>query len=100
MVETFASGDVSEFESVLVEPSGKILAVGQNHVQQTGTDEVILVRYGDDGTRDTTFGNGGVVVDERAPAGTSSPGGVLDGHDGVVVARTSDALTVLLRYWR
>jgi uncharacterized delta-60 repeat protein len=101
VLETFGPvGESSSFHTVLEEPSGKILCVGQH--QKSNTDvRAILVRYDDAGKRDLSFGTEGVVQDTAAP-GTFQGGAALQTSlPTVVVARRYEpASTVLLRYWR
>src|SRR5262245_30199183 len=54
----------SEFDAanaVAIQPDGKIIAAGQGGNSQTNDTDFALARYNQDGTLDSSFGNGGKV---------------------------------------
>lgn len=69
MVITSASKHCNFFVDVIVQPDGKILALGTARNTTTQKGEFLLVRYNLDGTLDTTFGKDrtGIVL---TPVGT------------------------------
>lgn len=54
-------GDLDEGHAVVVQPDGKIVVAGTT-IGRTATRDLVLLRFGPDGTPDTTFGAGGRVV--------------------------------------
>ncbi|MBF0476825.1 MAG: hypothetical protein HQK59_13555 [Deltaproteobacteria bacterium] len=69
------SGDNMAF-GLTLQPDGKIVVVGRT--QTNGNNDVLTMRLNSNGTLDTTFGQGGVVV-------YIGPGGATDTGRGVVV---------------
>jgi uncharacterized delta-60 repeat protein len=55
-------GDVVAANAVVVEPDGKIVVAGTAFNGGTGNQDFTLVRYNADGSLDTSFGDGGVVL--------------------------------------
>lgn len=89
----------SVLNDIVMQSDEKIVAVGYR--QNQGQDDVVIVRYNSDGSLDTTFGNGGIVI---TPIGTfndrgnsialQSDGKIFvfgdfdaGGHDNVFLAR-------------
>ena len=84
--------------SLIVQPDGKIIAVGY---QTLGGDKVALVRYNSNGSLDTTFGAGGTVItaigsiNDRGNDAILQPDGKIlvlgdfnaGGHDELFLAR-------------
>ena len=60
-VVTTVGSSVDEINDLLLQPDGKIIAVGHSFVTNNGFDFAV-VRYNPAGTLDTTFGTGGKVV--------------------------------------
>jgi uncharacterized delta-60 repeat protein len=59
-VTTDIGGGDNRGQSIAIQPDGKVLIGGYTNVD--GTDDFALVRYNADGSLDTTFGTGGVVI--------------------------------------
>jgi len=81
VVTPIAPGPDSAWDVVL-QPDGKIVAVGQS---RTTTTDFALVRHNADGSLDGTFGTGGIVV-TPVGAGDEIARGVLVQPDGKLVA--------------
>jgi len=108
------AGDAASAAALL--PDGKVLVVGTRqhggpggsadlHADSppvlylsTENDNVILARYNADGTRDRSFGTGGVVVTDLTDFDFGHGLAVLPGGDFVVGARTGDGYATVLRY--
>jgi uncharacterized delta-60 repeat protein len=63
---TTGIGDTGEARAVLLQPDGKIVAVGSTggeecYLQHSGIPEFTLARYNPDGSLDPTFGNAGIA---------------------------------------
>src|SRR6185503_19320382 len=73
LVMTDFSGNFDWINDVLVQPDGKILAVGATDMA-SGLTRFALARYNPDGSLDQSFGVGGRVVasDERLEIATSA----------------------------
>lgn len=57
---------------LVVQPNGKIVAVGKTYTPTTDFD-FALVRYDADGTEDSSFGTDGIVTTNYYPLGTNRP---------------------------
>jgi uncharacterized delta-60 repeat protein len=55
--------DMEQAVTPLLQPDGKIVAVGYAQAPGSPTDDFVLVRYNIDGSLDTTFGSGGIARD-------------------------------------
>jgi uncharacterized delta-60 repeat protein len=79
---------------VLVQPNGKIVAVGTS--TSGGVSSFALARYNSDGSLDTTFGTNGKVT---SPLG-SATGAALDANGDIIVAGQDSTTThfVVARY--
>jgi uncharacterized delta-60 repeat protein len=55
-------GQVEEAWDVAIQPDGKIVALGSYRNPIVSADDFLLVRYDSNGTLDTTFGSGGMVI--------------------------------------
>lgn len=87
-------------EAVLVQPDGKIVAVGWS-----GGDRFVLIRYNSSGSLDTTFGTGGIVTTQFSAIGVAraaalQPDGkiVVGGETGVEVGQSTFPRFSLVRY--
>ncbi|MCX4091680.1 delta-60 repeat domain-containing protein [Nocardia sp. alder85J] len=60
VVATDFAGKADTANAVVVQPDGRILAVGTSHGTTTG-DNIAVARYNPDGTPDPSFGDGGRV---------------------------------------
>ncbi|MBI5635246.1 MAG: SBBP repeat-containing protein, partial [Nitrospirae bacterium] len=56
--------------SITVDGLGRILVTGWSN-NAAGNDDMVVWRYNDDGTLDTTFGNAGIIVSHNAAGGNS-----------------------------
>ena len=73
-------GHSSQAYSALLQPDGKMIAVG------VANSLFALVRYNSDGSRDTTFGNGGIVTTDATPGAASQANCCALQADGKIVA--------------
>lgn len=77
---------LSEGEDVVVQPDGRLVAVGRAADDDLDGDpdwEFLVVRYDADGSLDTSFGRSGVA---RTPAGEQANAVVLEADGSIVVA--------------
>ena len=107
--QTFGSGglvttDLNEFESsraVAIQPDGKIVVAGTIS-RLDGTHDFLVVRYNDDGTLDSSFGQDGVVttdfytMDFAADMAITPNGEIVVG--GVVFPSVQDSDFAIARY--
>jgi uncharacterized delta-60 repeat protein len=89
-------GGTEQAHSGLLQPDGKIIAIGYSNV--SGTDDFALARYNSDGSLDTSFGTGGLVttdfgVGDRAFSGLLQPDGKI-----VAIGNRSTTDFALARY--
>ena len=80
---------------IVVDTSDRIVVTGASR-SSGGDSDMVLWRYWDDGTPDTTFGIGGVAVHNDAAGGGGSDGGIgvaLDPAGRIIVVGTSDSGT-------
>jgi uncharacterized delta-60 repeat protein len=86
--------------AIAIQPDGRIIVVGNTNID-SGTDQVLMVRFNGNGFLDTSFGGGTGSV-TFATAGTASFGNavVLDPDTGriVVAGSMGDKYVLLLRY--
>lgn len=100
IVITAAAPGFDYAEAVVIQPDGKIVAVGWRD-----SDKFILVRYNQDGSLDTTFGTGGIVTTQfnifgLAHAAVLQSDGkiVVAGETGVDFGQSTFASFSLVRY--
>jgi uncharacterized delta-60 repeat protein len=56
-------GGVDNYESVAIEPDGRIVVAAVEYIQGTGgRSNILLARYNTDGSLDQSFGSGGIVL--------------------------------------
>jgi len=82
---TFGAGGVAivegrdyDFYDLIVQPDGKIIAVGRSAVNVVATGDPLIARFNTDGNLDATFGSEGLVeldLDGRAAAVALQPDG-------------------------
>ena len=80
-----------------VQANGKTVVVGRDQ------DQYAIIRYNDDGSRDTTFNGTGVVIGTvPSPGGPQAATTAIVQADGAVLAtlRTSENRTTIVRYLR
>jgi uncharacterized delta-60 repeat protein len=82
MTDFGVSGD--GVEAIVLQPDGKVIAVGQT-TTPTFTGDFALARYNANGTLDTSFGTGGLVTTDFA-GGSDVANGVALQSDGNVVS--------------
>jgi uncharacterized delta-60 repeat protein len=85
---TVAVGSWAAAAADVVQPNGQIVTAGETDLN--GTDEILVTRMNADGSRDSTFGTGGIVtVNINGSAGVDSGAGlVLQSNGDIVVAGT------------
>ncbi len=86
--------------SMTVEANGKIIQIGQATDPTTHVSDLALVRYNTDGSLDTSFGNGGVVLTPLTTgAGAPTASDVLvDSQGRIVIAGGDGSHFELARY--
>ena len=84
VVKTDFGGNADQISSILVQPNGKILAVGQAG-NAGGADSVAFARYNADGTLDTSFNSTGRLT-SIAASGTDAMRGLGLLSDGSILA--------------
>lgn len=82
VLSSFPSSSSGAFD-VLIQPDGKIVAVGYVN---NGISDFCLIRYNSNGSNDLTFGMGGVVVTDFAAGDDGAWGAALQGDGKIVVA--------------
>ena len=83
-------GNNSTLTSIKVLPDGKILATG---TQTSPTSDFALVKYNADGSLDTTFGTGGIVISDIGGTDSSTDSAVLPDGKIILVGTFRDTLT-------
>jgi uncharacterized delta-60 repeat protein len=97
-----ALGYAEYFTEIAVQRDDKIVAVGPSNQSNTASS-FLLVRFNPDGSRDTSFGEGGRVVKTHAP-GVNSPGSILlEGDTSIIVAglhgvSTDDVQPLIIKF--
>jgi uncharacterized delta-60 repeat protein len=86
IVTTAFPGGTSEIMSIVLQPDGKIVALGYTY---TTDYDIALVRYNANGSLDTTFGTAGVVISPIGP-GRGFPRRVLLQPDHKIVVTGED----------
>ncbi len=81
-----ATNGYSQGAAVAVQPDGRIVVVGRA-TDSFGNAALTIARFNADGTRDSSFGIGGAVIDQLAPSGHDSDGrAVAIQPDGKILA--------------
>jgi uncharacterized delta-60 repeat protein len=90
IVQSNHTGNYVSAYAVAIQSDGKIVVTGKHYVGD-GRDEFAVDRFNTDGSLDTTFGSGGIVVTPVSPSGISvgvgnSRGVALQTNGQIVVA--------------
>ncbi len=80
LVMTDNGSDSEGVTKMLVQPDGKIIAVGYSHINQNATRRSVIVRYNPNGSIDASFGSGGRIIIQSI-----EPGSVTLQTDGKIV---------------
>lgn len=90
-IVTTAIGSSAQINDIVLQSDGKIVAVGFSQ------NDIALARYTRNGSLDTTFGSGGIVITE---AGTTALANSvsLQSNGQIIVSGSSNNGTVVLRY--
>jgi uncharacterized delta-60 repeat protein len=83
----------SHATSVVIQPDGKIVVAGNQGIGSGNS--VVLERYNADGTLDTTFGSGGIVVASLGTASDTLTGLALDASGNIVAVGQGANASVL-----
>ncbi|BAY82706.1 hyalin repeat protein [Calothrix parasitica NIES-267] len=92
------------FTEMILQPDGKILAVGDARVYsfssgpQYNDDDWILVRYNSDGSLDKTFGDDGKIITPVSAENDYARGVALQADGKIVVVGESDGDFAIVRY--
>lgn len=78
------------FYSVIVQPDGKIVAVGYAYIG-AGNDALAVVRYLSNGSLDASFGTGGIVLIDVSAGADSLRSVILQPDGKIIAAGTADA---------
>jgi len=94
---------ISIIESVLVQPDGKVVALGESLTALQGDSVLVFgaVRLGADGRPDSSFGRNGTSTVQLPPKGGQVRGGALQTDGKVIVvgsAYSSDAVWFVARF--
>ncbi|MCA9028644.1 MAG: hypothetical protein KDA86_25785 [Planctomycetaceae bacterium] len=99
VVTNLPDAEEANGNDVAIQADGKIVAVGQRQRNQNDrfTEDIVVTRYNQDGSLDTSFGNGGIVI---LDFGTKENGQAvaIDDQDRIIVAGNwSDTHGVIVR---
>src|SRR5262245_31161308 len=97
----FSSGSTDDALAIAIQPSdGKIVVVGMSDANDNGDFDFAVSRYNTDGTLDTSFGTGGIVLTDFADGSDDEAFGVaIQPADGkIVVVGLSDFSIAVARY--
>lgn len=99
-VRTSAAGQDDFATSVLLQRDGKVVIAGSTFgVTPWFTENVVLARYGRDGSLDPTFGKGGIVVADPAGALGEASSAALQADGKILVAsRSGGAVFTVSRF--
>jgi len=92
---TTFSGNSSVAYALVIQPDGKLVAVGEARVLSgtySGLSRVALVRYNPDGTLDTSFGTNGLVLTANLNNDSASAFDIIIQPDGKLVAAGSASM--------
>ncbi len=91
-VSTVLSARQSEIDGVAIQPDGKIVAVGYESDSASSYPYYFTVaRYNTNGTLDTTFGSGGVVISHVGAGNSQGRSVALQGDGKIVVGGVYEA---------
>ena len=91
MISTTFGAGADEAHALVIQPTGKIVAVGFSNQGATHKNDFAVARYLSNGTLDATFGTGGqVLTDLQTNADDLAYAAALDASNRIVVAGTSD----------
>ena len=85
IVTTTIGSQGAEAQDLVIQSDGRIVVVGSDGVQTTDTD-VTLARYLSDGTLDTSFGSGGIVITPLTSNSDRAYAVALDAQENIVIA--------------
>jgi uncharacterized delta-60 repeat protein len=84
--------------AVVIDSFGRIVMAGSTQSPATGFDALLLARYNPDGSPDTSFGNGRVVITDVTGANVGARAMAMDGLGRIVVAGNSTQRGTLPNY--
>jgi uncharacterized delta-60 repeat protein len=76
---------VDRGHGVVIQSDGKIVVAGTADFTVTADSEFLVIRYNTDGSLDSTFGTGGIVITSFTGNGTKGRGIAIDSNDKIVV---------------
>jgi uncharacterized delta-60 repeat protein len=103
-VTTSTSTGTDGARSVLIQPNGDIVAVGNAATASTGLREFAVERYNPDGSLDTSFGSGGIAMasfgsqSSMGSSGTLYPAGTANAGDIVEEGEYNAQYQALVRF--
>ncbi len=91
ITKQYTSGKDTRGQSVVIDSSGRILVTGFT-VDNTDTYSMFVTRYLTNGTVDTTFGDGGVVIEKYTPGyNTTGDSIAIDTNGRILVSGTTNS---------
>ena len=97
LVSTQVGTSFEYCHSVVIQPDGKIVAAGYTQISSEDYD-IALVRYNDDGSLDSGFGNGGIVITRLGSTDERGQEVLLLADGKILVVGWTDRDYVLARY--
>jgi uncharacterized delta-60 repeat protein len=98
-----AGASVADVQDLVIQPDGRIVAVGSAAAGIKRIPALAVARYNPDGSLDTEFGFGGLVITQVSPTGSRATGVALQADGKIVVIGQASGPTTsldfaLLRY--
>lgn len=90
VITTIGTGTGDGVGSVLIQPDGRIVAVGISDSHDATGEDVALARYYADGSLDASFGAGGIVVTTLSPGADGAMDAVLQPNGKIVAIGLAD----------
>ena len=84
----FGKNTYSRIRDIVLQPDGKIVAVGDTAPYQAASN-IVVARYTTSGTLDSSFGSGGYVITDPGPTGDFGRGIALQGTKILVTGEVS-----------
>ncbi|HET9912172.1 MAG TPA: hypothetical protein VFQ13_09805 [Anaerolineales bacterium] len=93
--------DLGQNESgndLAIQKDGKIVVAGESHNQSEGSSAFLLLRYNNDGSIDTTFGDAGKIISNFGGSSASATAVAIQPDGKIVIAGSKDGDILLARY--
>lgn len=89
IAKTPIGSDSSLAQSIAIQNDGKIVLAGYTYEGESGTSDIVMVRYDTNGSLDTTFGTDGIVTTALGDDESVANSIALDKNGKIVVAGTT-----------